>query len=216
MKSKKYGIYVSGILSIISLIILLIFFRSDSMAHDIFLGIWCSALVTLFISISDYFVAKREALEDYYCEAYKIIHMFYTIKYSHISDVQIESAKYLNRVDFFGEENTMNEILKYYEDNNIFSNYPIKPSESEKKNIILSKVEDDRKAFLKAIKSYMCFDSVDLGQLNNAYGKLSFLTEPFIKPENPKSFKHYIYYDLHKKLTDMVYTIKKTNIHFNV
>ena len=75
MKGKKYGIIVSVITMAIAFAIILLICCSDKnkceVLLNIIIGVLGSSVVTLIISVSDYIVAKREALEDYYNQVYK-------------------------------------------------------------------------------------------------------------------------------------------------
>lgn len=218
MKSKKYGFYCSIGILIISFILLWYCKESCGVVHDILIGIFGSVVVTSIITISDYYIAKKEALEDYYFEAFKIIHAIYNIKYVHISDSVIKSAKYKVNMDLnsmLGKTKAnMDEILKYYEDTHYFDNYPSELSESGKKKIILCNVNDDCKNILKAVESYIEFSSIDLGQLENAYGKLSFISEIFLETGDEKCLKYWVYNNLHIELRDLINTIRETSYHF--
>ena len=81
MKGKKYGIIVSVITMIISLVLILLFNWCDKEKYELLLniiiGVLGSSVVTLIISFSDYIVAKREALEEYFSQVYKIILAFW-------------------------------------------------------------------------------------------------------------------------------------------
>ena len=149
MKGKKYGIIVSVITMIISLVLILLFNWCDKEKYELLLniiiGVLGSSVVTLIISISDYIVAKREALEEYFSQVYKIIIAFGKIKYVHITDRVLESAKYKTECELKkcsgAKTLTMDSIMEYYAENNYWDNYCEKLSSEEKEQIILEQIE---------------------------------------------------------------------------
>ena len=169
MKGKKYGIIVSVITMIISLVLILLFNWCDKEKYELLLniiiGVLGSSVVTLIISISDYIVAKREALEEYFSQVYKIIIAFGKIKYVHITDRVLESAKYKTECElkkcFGAKTSTMDSIMEYYDENNYWDNYCEKLSSEEKEQIILEQIEKEDMTYLTSARSIAILKQVN-------------------------------------------------------
>ena len=225
MKGKKYGIIVSVMIMIVSLILILLVNLCDrekyELLSNISIGVFGSSVVTLIISISDYIVAKREALEDYYSQAYKIIVAFGKIKYVRITDIALENIKYKTECELkkcFGAESPELEgILDYYDKNNYWDNNAEQLSTEEKSQIILEQIEKDCAKIEKAMDSYLEFENLSYEKVENAFGKLSFLYDKSKKhPDDEKYFRAWIYINLHDKLRNMIKTIRLENYHFKL
>ena len=223
MKGKKYGIIVSVITMIISLVLILLFNWCDKEKYELLLniiiGVLGSSVVTLIISISDYIVAKREALEEYFSQVYKIIIAFGKIKYVHITDRVLESAKYKTECElkkcFGAKTSTMDSIMEYYDENNYWDNYCEKLSLEEKEQIILEQIEKDCADIEKAMNYYLDIDNLSYEAVENAFGRISFLFDKSEKhPNEEKYFRVWIYRNLHEKLRNMINTIRLENFHF--
>lgn len=225
MKGKKYGIVVSVITMIISLVLILLINAHDAnkyaLLSNILIGILGSSVVTLIISISDYIVAKRESLEDYFDELYKVIIAFNKIKYVHLSERLVESAKFKTGIElqknFDNESSDMSEIVEYYEKHHHFDLYPDELTDEQKNQIILHKINKDIAKIIKSMNSYLQFDNVSYERVENAYRRISFLTD---KPRwicgKENSYRIWLYTTFHKKLRDMINDIRLANYHFNL
>lgn len=225
MKGKKYGIIVSVITMIVSLILILFVNLCDKdnyeLFSNIFIGVFGSSVVTLIISISDYIVSKREALEDYYRQVYKIIVAFGKIKYVRITDISLENMKYKTECELkkcLGKQPPqMDDIIDYYDKNNYWDNYSENISTEGKSQIIIEQIEKDCANIGKALDSYLEFENLSYEKVENAFGRISFLFDKSEKhPDNEKYFRVWIYRNLHDKLRNMINTIRLENYHFKL
>ena len=225
MKGKKYGIIVSIITMVISLILILLANWCDKEKYEllsnIFYGVLGSSVVTLIISVSDYIVAKREALEDYCSQIYKTIVEFGKIKYVHITDKMYESAKYKTEYElkkcYGAEPPQMDSILEYYDKEKYWDNYCEKLSTEEKKQIILEQIEKDCNDIEKAMNYYLEIETLSYEAVENAFWRISFLFDKSEKHFNEeKHFRVWIYRNLHEKLRNMINTIRSENYYFKL
>lgn len=225
MKGKKYGIIVSVITMIITFILILMinWCNKDKyeLLSNILIGILGSSVVTLIISISDYVVAKRVALEDYYNEVYKVMAAFSKIQYTHISERVIVSAKFRAEVELqkiFGKESfDMDEIMDYYNKHHYFDVYLDELTDDEKNQIILEQVNDDVVKIIKAMNSYLQFDDVSYEGVENAYRRISFLIDKSKwSYGREKAYRIWLYQNFHERLRKMLNTIYLENNHFNL
>lgn len=220
MKGKKYGIIVSVITMLIALVLILLVNWRDNETYEvlsnILIGVLGSSIVTLIISISDYIVAKREALEDYYCQAGKIITAFGQIKYIHITEKMLESAKYkttMNLSNLFDvEETEIENMLKYYEQIHYWDNFSEVPSNEVKIQLIKTETEKDCMEIIKGMNSYLQFEELSLQDVENAFGRISFLINNSPKKfKDTKYFKVWLYINFFEKLMKMLYRIRIEN-----
>lgn len=225
MKGKKYGIIVSVITMIVSLILIIFVNLCDKenyeLLSNIFIGVFGSSVVTLIILISDYIVAKREALEDYYSQVYKIIVAFGKIKYVRITDTTLENVKYKTECElkecFGAEPPKMDDIIDYYDKNNYWNNYPENLSTEEKSRMVLEQIEKDCANIEKVLDSYLKFENLSYEKVENAFERISFLFDKAEKHlDNEKHFRIWIYRNLHDKLRNMIKTIRLENYHFKL
>lgn len=223
VKGKKYGIIVSAIIMIIALISTLLVNWCDKEKYEllsnIIIGVLGSSVVTLIVSFSDYIVAKRETLENYFSQVYKIIIAFGKIEYVHISDSVLESAKYKTESDLrkclAANTPTMDGIMEFYDKNNYWDNYPVELSSEDKQQIISMQVEEDCDIIEKAMNNYLQIENLSYEAVENAFGRISFLFDKSKKhPYEEKYFKVWIYRNLHEKLRDMINKIRLQNRSF--
>ena len=224
MKGKKYGIIVSVITMIVSLILIIFVNLCDKenyeLLSNIFIGVFGSSVVTLIILISDYIVAKREALEDYYRQVYKIIVAFGKIKYVRITDTTLENVKYKTECElkecFGAEPPKMDDIIDYYDKNNYWNNYPENLSTEGKSRMVLEQIEKDCANIEKALDSYLKFENLSYEKVENAFERISFLFDKAEKHLDNEKFRIWIYRNLHDKLRNMIKTIRLENYHFKL
>lgn len=223
MKGKKYGIIVSIIILIISSLSLFVFTKCENcLGENISLGILSSSFVTLIISISDYLVEKRNTLEYYYDEISEILVAFNKIKYVDINEKVFRSAKYITQINFrqslaITDDEPLKELMKYYEELNFWSENDNAFSENKKEEIILTEVEKDCEQINLAMNSYLEMEGIRYSNVEKAYGRIDFLFDlSKIFPNSKKNYRSWIYYNLHKKIRDMVDIIESENYHFKL
>lgn len=187
---------------------------------NVFIGVLGSSVVTLVISIADYIVAKRDALEDYFNQIYKIIVAFNKIKYIDIDERVYESAKYKNGVYmeklFDAKRTDMDEILEYYTKQHYFDMHPQDLTIDEKKEIISVQVDKDISKILKAMKSYLTFEDISYEDVENAYRRISFFTDAPKWSGKLNKYRVWLYETFHENLRNMIRIIRLENYHFKL
>ena len=71
MQSKKLLTIVTGMIGIVSFVLVLILPQA-SKTYDLILALFGSAALGCFMSLAEYYVARREAMEDFYNEVIKL------------------------------------------------------------------------------------------------------------------------------------------------
>ena len=74
MKAKKWLTIITGCISLLSLIAALIIGKtSNCILYDISMAIFGSALLGAIMSLTEYFVERRKAMEQFWDEARKVL-----------------------------------------------------------------------------------------------------------------------------------------------
>lgn len=76
MRSNKLLTIWAGLIAAVSLVAM-ITVQQGTKVYDISLGIFCSALLSCFMSYAQYLVSKREVMENFYIEFLKLIGLLY-------------------------------------------------------------------------------------------------------------------------------------------
>ncbi|MBR4891486.1 MAG: hypothetical protein IKU15_09425 [Clostridia bacterium] len=224
MKEKKYGIIVSIVTMLTMLLIIVLMCCCGKKENEcgiilnIIIGVLGSSIVTLIISVSDYLISKKETLEDYFDEVYKVIVAFNKIKYVPIDDRMIESMKLETNMQLFkmfDESNVnMDEILNYYDQNHYFDMHLEELTIDEKKQIILNKANEDISKIIKAMNSYLLLEDVNYEVVENAYRKISFFTDKPKMCRKVNNYRIWLYETFHEKLRSMLRSVHMENLHF--
>lgn len=246
MKSKKYSVIVSTILMASSIFVFTFLnFRmyptefkevarlilgeglSDWRNYGIVIssGVFTSSLVTLMISVSEYRIERRNALEDY-CEAnYRFMHNFHNLDYLDIDIPWDLLKKYYGEIchSYFLEEDRKgyiynDEYIELDSDakknimNYIWENTsditkrackePYKKMEYMEREF-KRKIEDYDLKIEKVMKQYIELgDILERGEISNTYGRIDFLFS------NRKWRNKVLYHEIYEKQSDVMKQVK--------
>ena len=146
-KASKLAIIISSILFIMAILFKLLDIKYSNdftgFMKDIFLGSFCSSIVTVFFYISAYKVERKRVLEQYWNECRRMIIGLNRIDYMNIDYDKNIFVKSIN------EQKNKLWITEYY--NQIKQKIPAK--EFENTNLIKKKKESDNKDLLKKISA---------------------------------------------------------------
>lgn len=146
-KASKLAIIISSILFIMAILFKLLDIKYSNdftgFMKDIFLGSFCSSIVTVFFYISAYKVERKRVLEQYWNECRRMIIGLNRIDYMNIDYDKNIFVKFIN------EQKNKLWITEYY--NQIKQKIPEK--EFENTNLIKKKIESDNKDLLKKISA---------------------------------------------------------------
>jgi ribosomal protein S15P/S13E len=175
---------------------------------SIFLSVFGGAIVSLIIYISEYIIAKRECLENYYSASCKVLDKFSNLqpiyfvipkdlelRYTEIiedkSDLKsLDPKEFFNRVNLEKNSSTLNELINYYKNQN--------SSEYEK---YMQNIKD-------VMTQYIDISNTSYLDVEDAYGKIDYL---FSRKARSK-----IYHNIHVPQRDMLDKIRYASCHFKL
>lgn len=186
MKSKKWLTLITLFVSIASLVFAFIIGKnSNSIFYDIAMALFGSALVGFMMSITEYYVERDRAINEFFYQASKILEELRQIKYLDTdapSDLIVkvfreeQSNELKALINAEACHKAKNELISWYEEN-IGLLYLGEVAEYNEflKQIYESKKKDYRDTFNQCMDSYQVVSSIELGELDNAYENLDFI-----------------------------------------
>lgn len=159
--------------------------ETGSIVYDIALAIFGSSLLGFVMSLTEYFVERRSAMECFWQEARKVLSKFRKVKYIDIdAPVDLLHACFLEEWNnpltaFFAlsqqSDSAKKSLIGWYEDNVPMSWTENDDIDAELDKMYTSKMIEYRKEYICCIDSYIEAATIDIGTLSNAYGNLDFL-----------------------------------------
>ena len=216
MKAKKLLTVITGIVSLFFFIMAFwIGKESSSIFYDFSMAIFGSALLGSIMSLTEYFVECRKAMELFWNEARKILNELREIRYINVDAphnliracfFEEESNKWCEIVSKAKSETAKNNLLSWFEENCVMSF-----AEEDDINNTLNwfyddKIEYFRREYQRAIDSYYAASQIDIGPLSNAYGGLDFFRN--------KSIRDPAYNDIYQKIREVINLLRKEAYHF--
>jgi len=224
MKAKKWLTIITLFVSVISLVLAFVIGKdSNCISYDISMALLGGAVLGLIMSITEYYVERRKAMEEFWFQSTKVLKELRKIKYLE-ADAPLDLI-----IDAFAEEhsNKWNQILAtLFEDkethheakNRLISwyeeNMPPPFDENtdyDKKleQLYEAKMEGYKKEFIQCMDSYQIASSIELGALDNAYGNLDFILAN-------KCIRQKAYESIFDKMRNIVFRFKSETYHFNL
>jgi len=232
MKTNCRALKISILISILSVTLATMFFAWYYCTNnciieyikDIFLGIFCSSVVTVFFYSSSYITEKRLLLEKFWMEVRKALIEQYKIEYLYsefeeklLVDYIHERRSYKTNKDF--EKNFQSYSFKTKQDSINKLKDIIK---DENKNIIDEMSPRDKKFFIqrnldriyekltnnidKITSQYIDYMNYSVENLNLILGDVEFFWQ--------KDLNYQKVYDIYRKLFDLRQKIQENNYHF--
>lgn len=218
MKAKKWLTIITGSVSLISLIIAICIGNgSSSIFYDFSMAVFGSALLGAIMSLTEYYVERRKAMEQFWSEARTVLNELRKIRYINVDAPHdlIHACFYeadTNELQaaFSGakSEEAKNNLLSWFEENIVMSF-----NENDDVDAILNwfyedKIEYFRREYQRAIDSYATASKIDIGPLSNAYGGLDFFRNSTIRNN--------AYCDIYQKIREVVNLLIKETYHFDL
>lgn len=224
MKAKKWLTISTLIVSLLSLVAAFVIGKgSNCICYDISMALLGSAVLGFIMSITEYYVERRKAMEEFWIQATNILKELRKIKHLDLdapTDLIIKA---------FGEEysnewNQMFSILSedkkihHESKDNLISwykeNIPLPFDENtdidkELEELYQSKMESYKKSFMHCMQGYQLASSVELGTLDNAYGNLDYIFAN-------KCIRKKAYDLIYDKIRKIVIKFKTETYHFNL
>lgn len=203
MQSKKLLTIVTGMIGIVSFVLVLILPQA-SKTYDLILALFGSAALGCFMSLAEYYVARREAMEDFYNEVIKLWQQLWDLptvdinipmnlfKKVLLENWNNESARLLGLPEKTEAREKLRDWYNVSKDG--------KFDDESLDNLINKNIKIAR----NAIESYDIHISTE--NIQRVYGRLCFFS---------KKFQNWVFTTIYKPLTDRVDEInKKTrNLH---
>ena len=187
------------------------------------MAIFGGAALGFIMSLTEYYVERRKAMEEFWLQATKVLNELKKIKYLdvdapinlivdaiHEDDSNALKEKFhLLSNDEKISVNAKENLISWYKEN-----IPIPFDENTDDNKELTHLYDSNMAgykevFLQCMDSYREASMVELGNLDNAYGNLDFIIAN-------KCIRQKAYEQIYDKLRKIVYQFRNEVYHFNL
>lgn len=221
MRSKKWLVIITGVISIVTVVCAYWFcdVADNEFLKNFFFAIMGSALLGVIMSLTEYYVARKQALEKYYLTAYDILKEIKKVEYFFADEpmnliesyfLEEQNSRHMRVIGKEPETTAKSNLLNYMiakwkktddipED--IFQEY------AEQK--FASQVADYQRSVLAVIDSYIAVSKIDFRPLENAYGDLDF----FIAN---RTLRKNIYEGIHQALRNYIHEAAQKAYHFNL
>lgn len=221
MKSKKVAIVASLLLITLAVVMMLCAGRSKTYAaiiENIGIGVLSSGFVTLVITLSEYFVCKRKALENYYSEALKIATCLRQISYCWTGEESDLLAKHdasvvwnnlLQVEDSPPFCETRKQLVNWYIEKSILQSSFAELTQEQMEEVVNLRMRRLKKSVDKALESFLRIDSITCDGVENAYGEIDFIFAN-------KKLRTWIYKSIHEPMRAKLKEIREENYHFKL
>lgn len=224
MKSKRWLTIITLAVSIAALAVAIAVGKdSNNIIYDISLALFGSAALGFIMSITEYYVEKRRAMEEFWFQARNILKELRKIKYFTAdapSDLIIGALyeEYSNEWKVqFGEiysdkdlqSEAKNKLISWYEKNTPLPFNEHVDYDNELELFYNSKMDEYRDSFIQCMDSYRNASSVDLGGIDNAYGNLDFIFANHCIRD--KAYK-----EIFNKMREIIFQYRTEVYHFNL
>lgn len=224
MKAKKWLTIMSLIVSLLALVAAFVIGKdSNCIYYDVSMALLGSAVLGFIMSITEYYVERHKAMEEFWIQATNILKELRKIK-----NLDMDAPTNLI-IEAFGEErsNEWNQmfsllsedkeiqhrakdnLISWYEENISLPFDENTDVEKELEKLYQSKMEGYQKTFMHCMNGYQLASSVELGTLDNAYGNLDFIFAN-------KCIRKKAYDSIYDKIRKIVIQFKTEAYHFNL
>ncbi|MFR6290972.1 MAG: hypothetical protein ACLUKQ_05910 [Peptococcaceae bacterium] len=224
MKTKKWLTIITFVVSLLSIIVAFnISKENNSIFYDIAMALFGSASLGFIMSIIEYYVERRKAMEEFWLQATKVLKELRKIKYLD------EDAPLNLIIDAFNEEysnkcnqvfailsgdkeihhEAKNKLISWYEENIPFSFDENTDIDKELEQFYESEMAEYEKSFTQCMDSYQTASTIELGILDNAYGNLDFIFAN-------KCVRQETYDQIFNKLRNIIFQFRTESHHFNI
>lgn len=224
MKAKKWLTIITFVISLISLVSAFAIGKDGNcIFYDISMAFLGSAFLGFIMSLTEYFVEKRKAMEEFWLQATSVLKRLRKINYLEVD------APYDLIIDAFTEERSnewykiiaalsedkevhheaKDKLLSWYEESAVLTFDENTDVDRELDTIYEYEIKKYKEVFIRCMDSYRLASSVGLGAFDNAYGNLDFLV-------GNKRIRQKAYDAIYNKLVDIVLQFRTEAYHFNL
>lgn len=224
MKAKKRLTIITLLVSLLSLVASFVIGKdSNCIYYDISMALLGSAVLGFIMSITEYYVERRKAMEEFWIQANKILKELRKIKYldldaptnliieafveelSNESNLMFSLLSKDKEIQHIAKDN----LISWYEKNVPLPFDENTDVEKELEELYQSKMEGYKNSFMHCMSNYQLASSVELGTLDNAYGNLDFIVAN-------NSIRKKAYDLIYDKIRKIVIQFKTEAYHFNL
>lgn len=221
MRSKKWLVIITGIISIVTVVCAYWFCDvvDNEFLKNFFFAIMGSALLGVIMSLTEYYVARKQALENYYLTAYDILKEIMKVEYFFADEPMDLIESYFHEeqdnrhMRVIGKEsedtaksNLLNCMLaKWKKTDDIPEDIFLEYAEQK----FATQVTDYQRNMITAMESYVEVSQVDIRPLENAYGELDFFFAN-------RTLRKDIYEGIHTALRNYKHETAQKAYHFNL
>ena len=224
MKAKKWLTIITLCVSIFSLSVACIIGKdSNCISYDVSMALLGSAVLGFIMSLTEYYVEKRKAMEEFWLQSNKTLKELRKIKYLEldapvelIKDALLEEqandrkAKFTLLIDDSGiTYKAKSTLISWFEENIPMSFNEDSDIEAELEKYYSASLKTYKDTFLRCMRSYQDASSIDLGLIDNAYGNLDFII-------SNHSIRKYAYNNIFDKMRKFVYQFREEAYHFDL
>lgn len=219
MRAKKWLTIITCGCTLNSLITAFLIGKdANCIAYDIAMAVFGSALLGFIMSLIEYIVERRNAMECFWQEARTVLLNLRKVKYINI-DAPLDlihdcfqeewDNEFSRMLDLTAKDDAKDALISWFEEN-----IPISWSEDDDINAELEKMYEGqmqkyRDEYMKCIDSYIEASKIDLGKLGNAYGNLDFIF-------GNKQVRTKVYSDIYEKIRNIRNQMLSESYHFSL
>lgn len=221
MKAKKWLTIITLVITVLSLLLAIIIGKdSNCISYDISMAIFGGATLGFIMSLTEYYVERQRAMEEFLIQAINVLNELRKIKYLDI-DAPInliadaineeDSNVWREKIPFLNEKRSVSakkKLISWCEENAIFP-FDKNADVIELEQMYESKMAEYKGVFLQCMDSYREASMIELGNLDNAYGNLDFIMAN-------KCIRQKAYESIYDKLRNIVYQFQTEVYHFNL
>ena len=224
MKAKKWLTIITLIITVLSLFLAIIIGKdSNCITYDISMAVFGGAALGFIMSLTEYYVERRKAMEEFWLQASKVLNELKKIKYLDVDApvnlivdaIREDSSNTLREKSYrLGDDKKIsvsakNKLISWLEEN-----IPLPLDGNIDDNMKLKQLYDYQMAgykaiFLQCMDSYREASAIELGNLNNAYGNLDFIIAN-------KCIRQKAYELIYDKMKEIVHQFRSEVYHFNL
>ena len=224
MKAKKWLTIITMIVSVLSLVVAFVIGKcSNCIYYDISMALLGSAVLGFIMSLTEYYVEKRKAMEEFWVQAIKILRKLREIEHLDLDaplGLIIEAFREERSNELFHnlaispddkeiKHEAKNNLISWYEKNASLSFDNNTDVDKELEEFYKSKLDSYHKSFMQCMESYQLASSVELGPLDNAYGNMDFIFAN-------KCIRNKAYNLIYDKIKNSVFQFRTEAFHFNL
>lgn len=224
MKAKKWLTIITLIVSLLSLGAAFVVGKgSNCICYDIFMALLGSAVLGFIMSVTEYYVERRKAMEEFLIQATNILKELRKVKHLDLdapTDLIIEAfaeerSNECNQMFSILSEDkeihheSKDNLISWYEENISLAFDENTDIDKELEELYQSKMESYKKSFMHCMQGYQLASSVELGTLDNAYGNLDYIFAN-------KCIRKKTYDLIYDKIRKIVIKFKTETYHFNL